>query len=162
MVLYLLDANVLIRAHEDYYPVDRIPQFWSWLLTEGTTGHAKIPLEIYDEIVPTTGPLKCWITSSEAKDALILREEVDPETFNQVLDTAYAPDLTEDELEEAGRDPFLVAYGLMGPDRVVVTKETLRPTQVRGRRKLPDACDIMGVLWMPDFQFYRERNFRIP
>ncbi len=24
MTLYLLDANVLIQAHEDYYPVDRI------------------------------------------------------------------------------------------------------------------------------------------
>ncbi len=28
MTLYLVDANVLIRAHEDYYPLDRIPQFW--------------------------------------------------------------------------------------------------------------------------------------
>ena len=26
MTLYLLDANVLIQAHEDYYLVDRIPQ----------------------------------------------------------------------------------------------------------------------------------------
>ena len=32
MTLYLLDANVLIRAHEDYYPVDRIPPFWTWLI----------------------------------------------------------------------------------------------------------------------------------
>ena len=161
-MLYLLDSNVIIRAHADYYPIDRIPQFWDWLVAEGSEGHAKIPLEIYNEITPATGPLKQWMTSSFVKDALILVEEVDRLIFNQVLDIAYAPDLTEDELEEAGRDPFLVAYGLMGEDRVVVTKETPRPSQRRGRRKLPDACDAMQVLWMPDFHFYRERNFRIP
>jgi hypothetical protein len=32
MTLYLLDANVLIPAHEDYYTIDRIPHFWEWLL----------------------------------------------------------------------------------------------------------------------------------
>lgn len=160
-MLYLLDSNVLIRANEDYYPIDRIPQFWDWLVAEGSEGHVKVPLEIYNEIVPATGPFKNWITSGVVKDALILGEEVDTLIFNQVLDNAYAPDLTEDELEEAGRDPFLVAYGLMAQNRVVVTKETSKPTQKRGRRKLPDACDIMGVLWMPDFRFYSERNFRI-
>ena len=33
MTLYLMDANVLIRAHADYYPLDRLPQFWAWLLS---------------------------------------------------------------------------------------------------------------------------------
>jgi hypothetical protein len=45
-VLYLLDANVMIRAHEDYYPIDRIPQFWTWLASLGETGTAKVPYEI--------------------------------------------------------------------------------------------------------------------
>ena len=135
-MLYLLDANVLIQAHEDYYPLDRIPQFWDWLITEAIAGYVK--------------------------NALVLDEEVDRTLFNQTLDTAYAPDLTDHELEQVGRDPFLVAYGLMGPNRAIVTKEISKPSRVRGRRKLPDACDIMHVPWMTDFQFYSERNFRIP
>jgi len=28
MTVYLLDANVFIRADADYYPLDRIPGFW--------------------------------------------------------------------------------------------------------------------------------------
>lgn len=32
MTVYLIDANVLIRAHGDYYPIDRIKPFWDWLL----------------------------------------------------------------------------------------------------------------------------------
>ena len=160
-MLYLLDANVLIRAHEDYYPLDRIPQFWDWLAAEAAAGHAKMPFEIHDEIANATGPLKDWITTDDIKNALVLEEEVDQGIFNQVLDTAYEPDLTDDELDEAGRDPFLIAYGLMGENRAIVTKEISKPTQKRGRRRLPDACDIMDIPWMTDFQFYRERDFHI-
>ena len=161
-MLYLLDANVLIRAHEDYYPIDRIPQFWDWLAEQALSGHAKMPLEIHDEIASASGPLKDWVTDTRVRSALVLPEEVDPTLFNQVIDRAYAADLTEDELDEAGRDPFLVTYALMARDRTVVTKEVSRASKIRGRRKVPDACTIMGVPWMTDFQFYRQRNFRIP
>ena len=40
-MLYLLDANVLIGAHNYYYPIDRIPQFWKWLIGEGDAGARK-------------------------------------------------------------------------------------------------------------------------
>lgn len=160
-MLFLLDSNVLIRAHEDYYPIDRVPPFWKWLTAEAVAGRVKMPLEIYGEISVSTGPLKNWITSSLVKNSLVLDEEVDSKILNKVIETAYAPDLTENELEEAGCDPFLVAYGLMGPDRVVVTKETSSPSKKRGRTKVPDACTIMRIPWMTDFRFYRENDFRI-
>ena len=161
-MLYLLDANVLIRAHEDYYPIDRIPQFWDWLANEADSGHAKMPLEIHDEIASASGPLKDWVTDTHVRSAIVLSEEVDRDLLNHVIDRAYAPDLNEDELDEAGRDPFLVTYALMGHDRTVVTKEVSRTSQIRGRRKVPDACTIMGVPWLTDFRFYQQRNFRIP
>ena len=160
-MLYLLDANVLIRAHEDYYPLDRIRPFWDWLISEASAGHVKMPFEIHDEIANARGPLKDWITEEEVKSTLVLSEEVDQTVLNRVLDTAYAPDLADHELEEAGRDPFLVAYGVMGDHRTIVTKEISRPAKLRGRRTVPDACNIMNVPWSTDFEFYRVRNFRI-
>lgn len=48
--MYLLDANTLIRANGDYYPIKRIPQFWDWLIVKGKAGVVKIPNEIADEI----------------------------------------------------------------------------------------------------------------
>lgn len=160
-MLYLLDANVLIRAHGDYYPIDRVPPFWEWLTEEGTNGHVKIPFEIYDEIASGNDLLAQWIAEKDARDALVLDEEVDGDIFNQVLDQAYAPDLTDTELVEAGRDPFLVAYARMGEERCIVTKEVSKPSKLRGRRKVPDACNIFGVPWMTDFRFYQARDFRI-
>lgn len=61
MTLYLLDANVLIRAHEDYYPVDRIPQFWIWLLQQAESGVIRMPRQIFDEVTPPPGPLADWL-----------------------------------------------------------------------------------------------------
>lgn len=159
--MYLLDANVLIRAHEDYYPIDRIPPFWSWLADQAKVGYAKMPFEIYDEIARASGALKDWITNQTIKDSLVLDEEVDETLFNRVLDEAYAPDLTDDEMEQAGRDPFLVTYALMGERRTVVTKEVSKPSRTRGNTKVPDACSIMGISWMTDFEFYRQLGFRI-
>lgn len=97
----------------------------------------------------------------EVREALALNEEVDPAIFNRVLNSAYAPDMDDTELEEIGRDPFLPAFAMMGKDRTVVTKEVSRPSKLRGRRKLPDACTIMNVRWITDFSFYRELDFRI-
>ena len=160
-MLYLLDSNCVIRAHEDYYPLDRIPQFWDWLLREAADGHAKMPWEIYNEIALAKGPLRNWIAQKEVVEHLILDEEVDSVIFNRVLEKAYAPDLSDAELEQAGQDPFLIAYALMGEQRTVVTKEVSKTSHTRGKRKVPDACDIMGVPWMDDFTFYRIRDFRI-
>ena len=121
-----------------------------------------MPFEIHDEIATASGPLKDWITRPEVKSALVLNEEVDQQVFNHVIDTAYAPDLADHELEEAGRDPFLVTYGLMQENRTIVTKEISSPSKLRGRRKVPDACDILNIPCISDFRFYEARNFRIP
>ena len=51
--LYLLDANVLIDANRDYYPIERVPEFWDWLLEMGRNGSVKVPEEIVDEIIWT-------------------------------------------------------------------------------------------------------------
>ncbi|MGE0232872.1 MAG: DUF4411 family protein [Flavobacteriaceae bacterium] len=160
-MLFLLDANVLIRAHGDYYPIDRVPQFWVWLAERGNAKQVKVPFEIYDEIANGNDPLKDWIVQTQIRDALILEEEVDRDVFNLVMDTAYAPDLTDTELVEAGRDPFLVAYARMDSNRCVVTKEVSKPSKQRGRRRIPDACNLLGIPWMTDFNFYGALDFRI-
>jgi hypothetical protein len=49
-LLYLLDANVLIRAHEDYYGLEQVPQFWDWLREVAVADIVKMPYEIHEEI----------------------------------------------------------------------------------------------------------------
>jgi len=49
-MLYLLDASVLITAHNSYYPVDGVPEYWEWLAYMGEQGRVKMPFEIFDEV----------------------------------------------------------------------------------------------------------------
>jgi hypothetical protein len=158
-VAWYVNRTVPIRAHEDYYPIDRVPQFWDWLLNIAEAGHVKMPFETHKEIAISNGLLKDWICEVDAKKKLILDENVSPNLLNKVLSIGYAPDLTDSELEMVGQDPFLVSYALVASDRVVVTKEVSKPSKRRANRKIPDVCASVGAAWMKDFEFFRTMNF---
>jgi hypothetical protein len=162
MTLYLLDANVLIRAHEDYYPVDRIPAFWVWLLDQARSNVIKMPRIIFDEVAPPPGPFRDWLARREVREALILNEDVAVEIVRRVIDKGYAPDLTDVEVAQLGKDPFLVAAALNGTDRIVVTVEVAKPSKTRQNRKLPDVCRTFGIKPINPFELYRSLEFSIP
>lgn len=161
MTLYLLDANVLIRAHEDYYPIDRIPPFWEWLLAMAAQGSIKLPQQIYNEIAPFKGLLAKWLKQKHVKEAIVLDEPTNASHVQQVLARGYASDLTDVELEKIGQDPFLIAAALNGPDRTVVTHEGSKPNAQRANRRIPDVCGIFGVDAITDYELYRRLEFSI-
>jgi len=161
MTLHLLDADVLIRAHEDYYPVDRIPQFWVWLLEMAEANATKMPLQIYNEIALSRGLLADWLRLPHVRNSLVLNETADLGRVQQVLAHGYAPDLTDVEIEEIGQDPFLIAAALGRPDRVVVTREVSKPSATRAKRKIPDVCKAFGLVVITDYALYRKLSFSI-
>ncbi len=81
--------------------------------------------------------------------------------MQHVVSQGYAPDLKDDEIETIGRDPFLIAAAMTGPDRVVVTREASSPRKQRANRKVPDVCTTMGVTCITDFDLWRALDFRI-
>lgn len=159
-MIYLIDANVLIDAHRDYYPLERVPEFWDWLLYQGEIGSVKIPLEVYEEVVEGDGPLVDWLSLPGVRSALELHEESDAALVTSVVAVGYAVDLTDDELVKIGRDPFLVAYAAAGaPNRVVVTTEVSKPTKTRANRHVPDVCEANGVPSCNTFELTRRLDF---
>lgn len=164
-MLYLLDASVLITAHNSYYPIDRVPEFWTWLCHVGDAGQVKVPIECYEEITeggtpPRTDLLVPWLKAEEAKSAVLLVEDVDVATVQRIVNEGYASDLTDIQVEEIGRDPFLIAHALTHPsDRCIVTTEVSRPSRQRQNRHLPDVCETFGVKWCDPFEMLRALNF---
>ncbi|MBN2132740.1 MAG: DUF4411 family protein [Sedimentisphaerales bacterium] len=159
-MLYLLDANVLIDANRDYYPIERVPEFWEWLENAGRNGNAKTPLEVYEEIADGSDALANWARRDSIKTGLLLQEEVDVSLVSYVIDHGYAADLTDDEVEKIGRDPFLIAYALNDSgNRHVVTTEVSKPSRRRANRHLPDVCNDLGVRCCNTFQFVRALDF---
>ena len=159
-MLYLLDANTLIDADRYYYPLDRVPEFWGWLLWQSTQGYVRIPDEIYKELVEGhRGALVTWLKNHKA--TLWFDESVDLSLAKKVLDEGYGRDLELDELEKIGRDPFLVAHALKDPSRrSVVTTEISRPSRRRANRKVPNICSDFGVDCYHTFELIKHLDFR--
>jgi|ERR1017187_719455 hypothetical protein len=162
-MLYLLDANVLITANGSYYPIDQVPEFWSWVHHQATSDRIKIPREIMEEIKAgrkNDDLLLDWIGDAEIEAALLLDEAVDAALVREVVTNGYAPDLLDDEVEKIGRDPFLIAYALAdSTDRTVVTTEVSRPSAQRANRKVPDVCQSIGVVSCGPFALNKALGF---
>lgn len=158
-MLYLLDANVLIDADRDYYPMTRVPEFWEWILHMGTKGHVKIPMEIHAEIAH--GELAKKVRTNRFKNALVLNEEPEKRLVVRAVNQGYAADLAEGEFETLGCDPFLIAYALRDPsNRCIVTTEVSKPTKQRANRHLPDASKALGIRTCDTFEMIRRLDFR--
>lgn len=88
-MLYLLDANTLINAKNFYYPIDRVPEFWDWLVHQGQLFNIKIPIEIYEEFKDTKpkdgekDELSIWAEQPEVIEALLFDEGADPHLFHK-------------------------------------------------------------------------------
>ncbi len=115
----------------------------------GQAGPCELPFEIFEEV--KEGPsaekdlLFAWLQEDTNKSALLLDEKLEPGLVQRVIAQGYAPDLTDDEVEQVGRDPFLIAYALAAEGRCVVTVETSAPKKLRQNRKVPDVCTAVGT-----------------
>ncbi|HRW50770.1 MAG TPA: DUF4411 family protein [Caldilinea sp.] len=161
-MLYLLDANVLITANNTYYAIDQVPEFWEWLAHQGAGGSIKMPLEVIEEVKAGSKEdrLVEWIQNDGNHDALLLKEDVDPILVQNVVNNGYANDLTDDEIAQLGRDPFLVAHAMAGDERCVVTTEVSKPSKIRQNRKVPDVCTSLGIECRNTFELTRVLGFR--
>lgn len=162
--LYLLDANVLITANREYYPIDMVPEFWDWLLHMAQFGKIKMPIETYEEVKDGGGKVKKdalveWLGQETVKDSLVFCEEVDLELVQEVI-ASYAPNLNDTEIEQIGRDPFLIAHALAEKHhRKVVSIEVSAPGKKRANRRVPDVCRDNQVLCCNTFAMLRALNF---
>lgn len=135
-MLYLLDANVLIDADRDYYPIHRVPQFWAWILDNAKRDRIGVCREVLSEIsLPKIkgkrdDRLTDWVKKNSS--ILLLPETPDRARVSHVLYKGYAPDLSESEIQVLGTDPYLIAYATAArTERCIVTCEVSTPRKKR-------------------------------
>ncbi len=162
----MLYANTLINAKNLYYPIERVPEFWGWLVHQGQLSNIKIPVEIYEEFKDTKpkdgekDELTLWSEKIEVKSALLFVEEAEPDLVARVTYGGYTPNPTDDELMKMGRDPFLISYALKNSEnRCIVTTEASKPNRVGANRHISDVCAALGIRCINNFQLIQELNF---
>lgn len=158
-MLHLVDASALITAHNTYLALDRVPEFWEWLLHQGRNAVVKVPKVIYEEVEDGNDALADWMSMQGTKDALLLDEAPHPVHVRTAM-ICYGPNPTEADLITIGKDPFLVGAALVDPaNRCVVTAEVSKPGRTGPRRHLPDVCADCHVTSMNLVQLMRALNF---
>lgn len=158
-MIYLLDADTVIKVDNRYYPPKRFRPVWDWLEKSAVEGKIKIPIEQFEEILAGRGDLVDYLKQKEIRDSLVLVEDANPELVARVTYSGYAEDLNEAEIGQIGRDPFLISYGLADPaNRKVVTFET-RANKQRQNKKVPNVCDALGVGCIDFFQLLDELDY---
>ena len=165
-MLFLLDANTLIDAKRDYYPIDRVPEFWDWLIFHGQQGSIKIPIEVYEEFSDTKDKdgkkddLATWAEQEDVKGALLFEEEAEQDMVALITYGGYVANPTDDELKTIGRDPFLISYALreLGT-RCIVTTESSKPSRQGANRHIPDVCKDFNIRCINNFQMIKAMNF---
>jgi len=71
-------------------------------------------------------------------------------------------DLTDAEVIELGRDPFLIGYAYAAiTERTVVTTEVSKSSKNRGRRHIPDVCQDLNIQCLDTVGLINARDFRI-
>ncbi len=165
-MIYLIDANCLITAHNLFYPTNRVPEYWAWVRHHARAGSIKMPTEVFEEIKEgghdaDKDLLYRWIQQEGLKTDLVLDEECDFGFVQTILLEGYAPDLNELELAKIGRDPFLIAYGMASPgDRCVVSHEVSAKDAKRAKKKIPDVCARFAIPNCTFWQLLRKLDFK--
>ncbi len=164
-MLYLLDANVLIDADRDYYPIHRVPQFWAWILDNARKDRIRVCREVLSEITlpriksKKDDRLTDW--AEEYSSILLLPETPDRARVSYVLDKGYAPDLSESEIQGLGADPYLIAYAAAArTERCIVTCEVSKPNKKGKNRRIPDVCTRLEVQVCDTFKLIRTLDFK--
>ena len=155
---YCLDANVLIRAWEDYYAPKFCIDYWKVLDELGAEGRIFLPEKVYEEITRTDDDLTNWLKKSK-----IPEYKIDGHVI-ECLKKIYAKDPAHKNLVDniKGRslaDPWVIAHAL-NQSAIVVTKEGKVNSVNSTKVKIPNVCDNMGVRWINDFQFVEELNIQ--
>lgn len=175
-MLYLLDANVLITAHDEYYPISRIPHFWEWIIENSVLDRIKMPYEMIAEIKKGSAnnrvdaeddELVRWLREENREKNLLYNDSADRALVNRVYREGYElPQPTRDELQKIGKDPLLIAYALAKIDAAIVTLESKQENATdamrRHKRSIPFVCRKLGIRCIDTFDLIRELDFSIP
>ena len=146
--MFILDADVLIRAKKTYYQFERVPEFWDWLAHQAEIGEVKMAAETWDKIGNKPrgrrDDLAEWAIVN--KDNLVVADRSYDARFGEVLEqyerTNGSP-LTEADIVRIGDDYQLIACALQNGAAVVsgeVASNAIGPS-----RKVPNVCDDLGV-----------------
>jgi hypothetical protein len=141
---YLLDADMLIQAKDEYYAFDLCPGFWDWLDRQNAVGRIFSVQAVQAELGRGNDELAKWAVNRD-KGFFLPVDERTSGAMAAVSGWVQAGDFRDDakRLFLAGADPWLIAHAL-AHNHTVVTREVHVEGQ-KNRVKIPTVCRALNV-----------------
>ena len=158
---YMLDANVLMTAHRDYYAPDICPGFWECIGHYIAAGQLLVIDRVWDEIIYPQ-ELVDWL--NQTVGGALVPTTAEPviraygEMMNWVQGNHQFLPAARDEFARVA-DGWLAAYA-MANNTIVVTNEVSNPN-VRRKVQLPNLCEQFGVGCINTYDMIRELGLRL-
>jgi len=154
---FLLDANTLIQAKNEYYGFDLCPGFWAWLEQQNAAGAVFSIDRIQQELERGNDALATWATAHGNG----FFQPVDDQT-NQAM-AAVATWVQNGNFSDnakreffSGADPFLIAHA-MAHGQTVATHEVHKEGE-RKKVKIPTVCRGLNVPCVRTFDMLRQNG----
>ena len=158
--VYVLDANVFMTAHHDYYAPDLCPGFWECLEHYSRAGRLSSIDRVRSEIL-SPDKLVEWIKQAPSDLFRSSAQHEVVKVFSQmqtwVQGNAQFLSQAKDEFARVA-DGWLAAYAKVH-GAIVVTQEVFDPN-VRKRAPLPNVCKKFDVTHQNMFEMLRELGVR--
>ena len=159
-IQFALDANVLINAYWDYYPIDIFPGFWDFLSHNIAVGQILIIDRVRAEI-KSPRQLTQWVELATNGEFVSTASQPVVNKYRQMADWVHGNPQFLPSAGEAfsrGADGWLAAYASVN-GFILVTNEVFNPN-VKRKVPLPNLCDEFGVTYQNITDMAREFNAR--
>lgn len=159
--MFLLDANVLITAADNHYPVDVAPGFWDQLLGALEAGEAQIPVSVYRELTVQKGRwLTGWLNSNVPSGSAAVLQEDDSQlvALQEVTKWLSSPGRSFAQRHIwhflNGADPRLIAAARATRASIVTYEEYISDPNVR-KVKIPNVAQPFNVECIKPVDMFR-------
>ena len=156
---YLLDANILIQAKNEYYGFDLCPGFWDWLDQQNQAGNVFSIAAVKEEIEKGNDELAQWAKDRDSGFFLPVDDRTSG-AMAAVSGWVQAGDFRDDAKRVflAGADPWLIACALAHND-TVATHEVHVDVEKR-KVKIPTVCRALNVDCVRTFEMLKAEQAR--
>lgn len=157
---YLLDANVFIAAHKQYYGFDICPGFWAALSSLNEAKRIFSIDKIKTELLATSDRLSAWVKNKAPKTFFkATADKAVLDAFREMANwvqrqTQFTPEAKAEFAAVA--DGWVIAYAKAN-GHVVVTHEEYR-ADAKTRVLIPNVCLEFDVDYCNTFTMLRELN----
>lgn len=159
---YLIDANIFITAHRQYYSFDIAPSFWEQIVDKASNRIVIIE-PVKKEILRGEDILADWYISVCTNFLVLgIPDSVVLEAYRKIINSINENNQYRQSAKEkfAGvADSWLCAYGL-AYNYTIVTCETYK-AEIKNNIKIPNVCKEFGISYINLSQFMREVDIKL-